>query len=206
MLAYGVTTDFMDEYLKIGGTTITESLKRFVQAVISIFSEEYLRSPNNEDIARLLAEGKKVDFQACWGVLIACTGNGTTAQLRGKVYILVIFTNQLLFWKQWLHMIFRYGMLFFSLLGSHNDINVLEMSFIFSDLTQRRTPHVNYTVNGHNYNMGYYLANGIYPQWAIFVKQFHLHKEIRENTLQKPMSRQGKMWRGRLEYFKHNLL
>lgn len=62
MLAYGVTADFMDEYLKIGETTMTKSLKRFVQAVISIFSEEYLRSPNKEDIARLLVEGKKRGF------------------------------------------------------------------------------------------------------------------------------------------------
>jgi hypothetical protein len=59
---------------------------------------------------------------------------------------------------------------FFGLPGSHNDINVLEMSFIFSDLAQGRAPLVNYTVNGHNYNMGYYLADGIYPQWATFVK------------------------------------
>ncbi|XP_059428578.1 uncharacterized protein LOC132162354 [Corylus avellana] len=36
MLAYGVTTDFVDQYLKIGETTIIESLKRFVKAVISV--------------------------------------------------------------------------------------------------------------------------------------------------------------------------
>jgi len=39
MLTYGVTADFMDEYLKIGETTVVKSLKRFVQAIISIFSE-----------------------------------------------------------------------------------------------------------------------------------------------------------------------
>jgi hypothetical protein len=44
------------------------------------------------------------------------------------------------------------------------------MSFIFYDLAQGCTPPVNYTVNGHNYNMGYYLVDAIYPQWATFVK------------------------------------
>jgi hypothetical protein len=67
MLAYGVTTDFMDEYLKMGEATVLKSLKRFVQAVISVFSEEYLRSPNNEDITRLLAEGKNRGFSGMLG-------------------------------------------------------------------------------------------------------------------------------------------
>jgi len=47
MLAYVVTADFIGEYLKIGEPTVLESFKKFVKAVISIFSEEYLRSPNN---------------------------------------------------------------------------------------------------------------------------------------------------------------
>ena len=55
MLAYGVTTDFMDEYAM-------ENLKKFVIAMVDIFSEEYLRLPNNENIARLLAHGESCGF------------------------------------------------------------------------------------------------------------------------------------------------
>ena len=44
--------------MQIGETTALESLKKFVTAVIDVFSEEYLRKPNNEDIARLLVHGK----------------------------------------------------------------------------------------------------------------------------------------------------
>ena len=59
---------------------------------------------------------------------------------------------------------------FFALLGSDNDINILERSPIFSELEQGRAPVVNYSINGHEYKMGYYLADGIYPKWSTFVK------------------------------------
>ena len=67
MLAYGVTGDFMDEYVWIGEITALQSLEKFVTAVVDIFSEEYLRKPNNEDIARLLAHGKMRRFLGMLG-------------------------------------------------------------------------------------------------------------------------------------------
>ena len=67
MLSYGVAVDFMDEYVRIGETTAITSMKKFVAAVVAIFSKEYLRSPNNEDIARLLAHGQNRGFPGMLG-------------------------------------------------------------------------------------------------------------------------------------------
>jgi hypothetical protein len=58
----------------------------------------------------------------------------------------------------------------FGLPGSNNDINVLHRSHLFDILAQGEAPTVKYTLNGHNYYMGYYLADGIYPNWSTFVK------------------------------------
>ena len=67
MLAYGIIGDFVDEYLKNGETIAMMSLKLFVKAVVSIFSNEYLRSPTNHNIARLLIVGQSCGFPRILG-------------------------------------------------------------------------------------------------------------------------------------------
>jgi hypothetical protein len=37
-------------------------------------------------------------------------------------------------------------------------------------LAMREGPSVEFEANGHKYNYGYFLAEGIYPRWQIFVK------------------------------------
>jgi hypothetical protein len=59
---------------------------------------------------------------------------------------------------------------FFGLPGTLNDINVLQRSHLFKKLIAGDAPTCNYKIMGHEYSMGYYLVDGIYPEWATFVK------------------------------------
>nr|GEX47833.1 protein ALP1-like isoform X1 [Tanacetum cinerariifolium] len=56
---------------------------------------------------------------------------------------------------------------FYGIAAANNDINVLDNSPLFDDLLDDLAPVVPYVVNGVDYRNGYYLADGIYPEWAI---------------------------------------
>nr|GEZ81006.1 imidazole glycerol phosphate synthase hisHF, chloroplastic [Tanacetum cinerariifolium] len=61
---------------------------------------------------------------------------------------------------------------FYGIAGANNDINVLDNSPLFDDLLDDLAPVVPYVVNRVDYRNGYYLADGIYQEWASFVKSF----------------------------------
>ena len=77
---------------------------------------------------------------------------------------------------------------FFGVPGSQNDITVLGRSPLFNNLTEGKSPQLDYYINSRQYNMRYYLADDIYPKWATLVqaipnprndaeKLFTLHQE-----------------------------
>ncbi|GKE01551.1 ALP1-like protein isoform X1 [Tanacetum coccineum] len=70
---------------------------------------------------------------------------------------------------------------YFGVPGANNDLNVLYGSPLFDDELAGTAPECPFEVNGHIYNKGYYLADGIYPTWSVFVKTFSVAKT--EKTL-----------------------
>ena len=170
MLAYGTSADSTDNYCRLGKSTALQSLRRFVRAVIGIYGDEYLRSPNADDTARLLAIGEQRGFPGMLGS-IDCMHwkwkncpSGHQGFFQGHISEPTIILEAVASQDLWIwHS-------FFGLPGSLNDINVLHRSPVFAKLAEGEAPEVYYNINGHNYTMGYYLADGIYPQWATFVK------------------------------------
>ncbi|GKA41416.1 ALP1-like protein [Tanacetum coccineum] len=59
---------------------------------------------------------------------------------------------------------------FFGVAGSNNDVNVLRQSPVLNDLKVGKAPEVPFVANDVTYKWGYYLTDGIYPEWAVLMK------------------------------------
>jgi hypothetical protein len=170
MLALGTAADAVDEMVRMGESTCLKTTVKFARAVVEVFGPEYLREPNAQDTEKLLAIGEARGFPGMLGSIdcMHWQWKNCPKGLRGMyqghtkeatIILEAVASHDLWIWHA-----------FFGMSGSHNDINVLQRSPVFRRLCNGESPPCNYTVNGRDYNMGYYLADGIYPQWAAFVK------------------------------------
>uniref|UniRef100_A0A0D3AWG7 Uncharacterized protein n=1 Tax=Brassica oleracea var. oleracea TaxID=109376 RepID=A0A0D3AWG7_BRAOL len=62
VLAYGSAADAVDEYLRLGETTTRLCVENFVEEIIYLFADEYLRRPTPADLQRPLHIGEHRGF------------------------------------------------------------------------------------------------------------------------------------------------
>ncbi|XP_039144010.1 uncharacterized protein LOC120281183 [Dioscorea cayenensis subsp. rotundata] len=138
--------DATGEYIKISESTAIKSLKRFCRAIVEIFIELYLRSPNANDIVRLFHIREQCSFLVMLGNWTVCIGSGKIVpqHMMGNIEE-----------------------------GTNNDINVLESSNLLSNLVQGITPPAHYIIQGNEHHMKYYFADNIYPKWSTIVQTMH---------------------------------
>ncbi|XP_057803645.1 uncharacterized protein LOC131018978 [Salvia miltiorrhiza] len=61
---------------------------------------------------------------------------------------------------------------FFRVVGSNDDINLLNQSTLFNDVLLGNEAVVQFISNNFHHTRGCYLTDGIYPNWPVFVKSF----------------------------------
>ncbi|XP_047942804.1 uncharacterized protein LOC125189584 [Salvia hispanica] len=146
---------------------------RFVRACGKSFSPEFLRKPTSDKCQRLLdMHGAVHSFPGMMGNIecmhwewkncpVAWKGQFTTGfKSKHPSMILEAVADYCL----------RIWHAYFGVAGSNNDINILQSSPLFNDKCRREGPEISFVTNGTQYRMGYYLADGIYPRWSVFVK------------------------------------
>ncbi|XP_013613948.1 PREDICTED: uncharacterized protein LOC106320127 [Brassica oleracea var. oleracea] len=173
-LAYGGGADPVDEYLRLGETTSRKCLHHFAAGIIHLFDDEYLRRPTPEDLQRLLHVGEQRGFPGMVGSIdcmhwewknCPTAWKGMYSRGTGKPTIVLeaVASYDLWIWHA-----------FFGAPGTLNDLNILDRSPVFDDIINGNAPQVNFCVNGREYNLAYYLTDGIYPKWATFIQSIRL--------------------------------
>nr|XP_043638590.1 uncharacterized protein LOC122609707 [Erigeron canadensis] len=66
-----------------------------------------------------------------------------------------------------------------------DDIYGLNQSHLFREIIEDTAPDTSFTVNGTDYQNGYYLADGIYPEWGTFVKAFSCPQDAKKKNFKK---------------------
>ncbi|GJR58477.1 putative nuclease HARBI1 [Tanacetum coccineum] len=186
-LAYGTTPDAFDEYLQMSERTARNCLFHFNKCIISLYMVEYLRKPTVEDVENIY--NKHLTTHGFPGMLGSidcmhwewknCPVSWQGQYGRGDkkyptIMLEAVASQDLWIWHA-----------FFGVAGANNDINVLDNSPLFDDLLNDTAPVVPYVVNGVGYEKGYYLADGIYPQWATFVKSFTVANDAKHAYFKK---------------------
>ncbi|KAJ0482109.1 putative harbinger transposase-derived protein [Helianthus annuus] len=173
-LATGNPPDEGDEYLNMSERTSRECLEYFCETVCKGYGDEFLRRPTSHDIALLYQAHE--DRHHLPGMLgsLDCTHfvwRMCPTELRGQymrgdhqyptVMLEAVASQDLWIWHA-----------FCGPAGSQNDINVLQQSPLFLAQRNGTAPNCPFQVNNHLYKRGYYLTDGIYPTWSVFVKSF----------------------------------
>ncbi|XP_047940952.1 uncharacterized protein LOC125188233 [Salvia hispanica] len=141
-LAYGGATDMFDEYLHIGETISRECLMNLHGRV-----HGFPGMLGNIDCTHWEWKNCPVAY---------------TTGFKGKNPTMILESvddYQLSIWHE-----------YFGVVGSNNDINVLQSSSLFNEQCLGVGPTISFVANGNQHDMGYYLADGIYTTWLVFVK------------------------------------
>lgn len=174
-LAYGDACDREDENLGVAESTLSQIFKEFAKSVKREFPQYLHRSPTEQEIARSQAIYEARGFPGCFASWdckhfqwkncpVALAGQFRGKEGKSTLVLEAICDGELYIWHS-----------FFGEAGSLNDINILDKSSIVFSLINgsfslRSAP---YRINNTDRDWLYFLVDGIYPPWAIFVDSFH---------------------------------
>ncbi|XP_073357841.1 uncharacterized protein [Aegilops tauschii subsp. strangulata] len=200
MLAYGTFADSWDEYIRMSESTCGDAMVRFAIAVVEVFwtsapkrtnrgrHREALGNLRSKKVARFATVVVKVFGPRYVREPIVAEIKRLLAISEARGWPCLLGSLDRMHWK------------------CKNCAKALQgqyqghRSLLFARLTKGKAPPCHYTVNGHEYNMDYYLVDSIYSPWATFVNTIFNPVGQKSLTLPKDKKRLEKMSRGHLEF------
>ena len=193
-LAYGDAYDREDENLQMSETTLSQLTKQFSKLIIQEFGKQYLnRPPTLEERQVIGARMATRGFPGCLGSWDCKHFNWKNCPMRlagqhkghaegGKTTLIMeAFAD----YRRYLWYVN------FDDPGSLNDLNVLDKSSIVYELLQgtlsiATTPYI---INGKQRDWMYFLVDGIYPPWGIFVTTYSNPQDEKKKLFQQQQER-----------------
>lgn len=184
VLAYGEAYDRTDEYVRLSRSTIEKATKSFIDFIVDTYEHIYLRRPNNEELAIILKRNAERGMPGCMGSIDcshwtwrncprAHAGMYQGYKKKRSIVMETVCDEDLFIWH-----------FFIGTPGSNNDLNVLRQSPLYFDVISGVWPPrtFDYTLNGRTRSLLYYLADGIYPQYAFFATPFATPQTPQDRT------------------------
>jgi Plant transposon protein len=176
-VAYGDAFDREDENLRLSNTSLFILVPKFCNLIIKEFGGQYLnRCPNEAERATINQVMGRRGFPGCLGswdckhfvwkncpMRLAGQHKGHHDGGRKTLILEAVADHRRYLWQ-----------VNFGDPGCLNDINILDKSSIMgslltSNLSIKTEP---YTINGRVRDWMYFLVDGIYPEWSIFVSSY----------------------------------
>jgi Plant transposon protein len=176
-LAYGDSYDREDENLRIAESTLNAIVRQFCNLLVTSFGAQYLNRCLNTEERKVISEAMaSKGFPGCIGswdckhfvwkncpMRLAGQHQGHSDGGKKTMILEAIADHRRYIWQA-----------NFGDPGSLNDINVLDKSSILGalltgDMSIKTAP---YTINGNSRDWMYFLVDGIYPEWSIFVNTY----------------------------------
>ncbi len=169
-LAYGCCADALDEHFQISQTTLETTKELFCDIVIKEFGDIYLPSMSKAVASHLIQKHAEVGWPGLLGSLDCChwEWGRCPKSLHGE-FKKGIYKRPTIVYECLADCNLRIWHAAFAAPGSNNDLNVLDVSKFLFDLASGETL-VPFVLDGTEYRQPYVLVDGIYPEWACFVK------------------------------------
>lgn len=174
VLAYGSATDREDKYFRLTRSTVDFYLCKLVEFIVTEFEPEFLRPPNDAELRHLLRRNAERGLPGCIGSLDcshwewrACpkglAGVYQNRKQRRSIVMKTVCDEDLYIWH-----------FFAGCPGSFNDLNVMQQSPLYQNITASLWPPRRYifTANGRGRTLLYYLVDSIYAHYPFFVRPY----------------------------------